>query len=166
MRSVKTISVILLITAAIVACKKSSDKPATSSSSPFFMKARVDSASFSTVYCATYFSQNSDTFFIQGYNLADTLTQVHSYPQIMLCLYHYGITPGTFLIGGNSGNTAFYITGPTTSVQALYGSITMLTIPYAIASDTPVTGTFHFTCTDSTFVSGGTYTASLWYGLL
>ena len=156
----RLLSIILFSALIISGCNKTSKTP----SDPYFMSGEIGNSAVKFKFCESYFDK--DTFIINGFNYTDVSTYTKGYPQIMLCLHNYQITTGTFAIDSVSGNVAWVVTGPNTTMLAVHGTITITAVPKDLDYNPPLAGYFNFTCADSTVISNGHFITDAWYGLL
>jgi hypothetical protein len=138
----------VLAIAAISGCSKSS-----SSGSSTSMKTSLNGVAFSGSDCID--SVTDSTLFIYGTNFTTSIT----YPFIEIIITKYTGT-GTYTLGtwgsfgGGPSTMAVIDSSASNAVASLYGTVT-------ITSVSPnLTGTFSFTCTDSTKVTGGSFTGN------
>ena len=148
MKKILTIAVIAMIGLLTFAgCSKSS------SGSSNTMKATIGSTAFSSNNCI--FSINAGLLGIYGYTASGATV---SYPNISIGINNYtsGST-GTYTISDTSTNIVAGVDSSATSaIVAQTGSIVITS-----SSSSSISGTFNFTCTDGTKVTGGTFTAKL-----
>lgn len=146
MKKIFTIAAIALMGLALFSgCSKSDSTPS------YSMKASLGGTSFNSSNCiaATY----PGTSFIEIYGMGGTLT-APTFPYVALFLYNYAKTTGTFTIDSTlSTNYAEIVTSATTFKLAKSGTITITSVSPNIV------GTFSFTATDGTAVTGGSFTA-------
>ena len=146
MKKIFSIAAIALMGLALFSgCSKSS-----SSSPSYTMNASIGGSSFSSSNClaASYSGMFTEIYGFAGNSVTPT------YPYIGLFLLNYAKTTGTFSLDSTmTANFAQIVTSATTNKVAKSGSIT-------ITSTSPnIVGTFSFTTTDGTAVTGGTFTA-------
>jgi len=134
-------SIAMIAMSVFSGCSKSS------SGSSYFMKETIAGKSYSSTYCAAGSSSGYVT-------IAGSSGTSLTYPYVTLTLANYNKTTGTFTLDTTlTGSFAEYNKDASTVVLAKSGSVT-------ITSASPnIVGTFSFTCTDGTVVSGGSFTA-------
>jgi len=143
MKKLFSIAAIVMIGAlAFTSCKKSDN-----SSSNGSLKATAGSTSVNSNYCIATYSDSILSVF--GANVSSS----NPFPYVSLSLLSWNGTAGTYAIDGFAVG-ADYIPGLTTTVPAVYGTITISTV-----ASTQISGTFSFTCSDSTKVTNGSFTA-------
>jgi len=144
MKKLLTLSAIALMGMALISsCSKSS-----SSSPSYSMDATIAGKSFSGTNC---------TATISGASLAvdgGVFTSSPVYPYLTLGIFNYTGT-GTYAIGGTSVNLGGVDSSASVVLVSQYGTVTITSVSPNIV------GTFSFTCSDSTKVSGGTFTAKI-----
>jgi len=146
----KLVSIAIFATciSALISCSKKSSSPAVVTpvtTSPYFMKATINGSSFNAYTIET--DTASGLRVTLGYE-----SQTSAFPYINLSITATAI--GTYSIDGFDALAQIDSSASSGAVNASYGSITISAI-----NDTAVTGTFYFTCTDSTRVTNGTFYA-------
>jgi hypothetical protein len=142
MKKLLTIANTLMLGAALLGgCTKSS-----TSGTNYTMSATVAGAAFSG---GTLCTLSGTTLSVWGSKTFTASTP--SYPYINFIVSNY-TGNGTYTIAPLGTNVASYIASMTSASQVSYGTIT-------ITATSPITGTFNFTCTDSTKITGGNFTA-------
>ena len=134
--------VIGLLGVAAVGCKKANDAPP-----GYFMSANIGASSFDVGTCAVSIGNSSFAM------LATSGTSHGSnlYPEIGINVYSGYTGPGRYALDSNS----YYAKADSNSVSFMgvaYGTVT-------ITGSDPFTGTFSFTCKDSTKVTNGSFIA-------
>lgn len=125
-------------------------KPATNPS--VYMKATINGQTFFGSNCVSTVANNY--LFINGGNLTDTIGP-SQFPQINLILNTSGSTlTGTYVIDGVNNkaklDSAIYV-----EYSSYSGTVTI-----SSAKASYISGSFQFTCSDSTKVTNGAFTAS------
>ncbi len=145
MKKIFTIAAIALMGLALFSgCSKSDSTPS------YTMKESIGGTSFSSSNClsASYSGIFTEIYGFEGNSVTPT------YPYIGLFLINYAKTTGTFTIDSTmTSNFAQIVTSATTNKLAKTGTITITSVSPNIV------GTFSFTVTDGTAVTGGTFTA-------
>jgi hypothetical protein len=113
------------------------------------MTAKINDSSFFGANC--YYLISGDITSIYGYSGASSTTTY--YPEFILEFSSPIKAGNTYSIDGIAVK-AFLDSDVNTTDPALSGSVGISSV-----SATQISGTFSFTCTDSTVVSGGTFTA-------
>jgi hypothetical protein len=132
------ILIVIAITCAGTGCKKSSSAPASTN----FMKAKINGQDFNGKSVGSSISGTRLT-------LTGSMSASLGYPQIVLSA---GVYNGTGMYDlGLTANYGSLDSSFTTSSQIFYGNFTVT------ATDPNITGTFSFTCFDSTKVTEGTF---------
>jgi hypothetical protein len=142
-KNLTILAIAILGLVAFAGCKKSS------SSSNGTMSATIGGKSFTGNDC--FFSTVSGLV-IDGFNGSGT-TLVYPYFTLAVTGYTAGST-GTYTIDGFTNIAGIDSSGTNVAVAA-YGTITVTS-----ATSSSLKGTFSFTCTDSTKVTLGSFTAS------
>jgi Family of unknown function (DUF6252) len=125
--------------AAFTGCKKSS-------SSSYTMSATINGHSFSTSG-STYVTAAKSTTSISGTDSKDA---------VAIALGLNSLSTGTYTLG--SGASAITIdSGITAASSAVYGTVIITS-----SNSSTVSGTFNFTCYDSTKVTNGSFTAKVY----
>ena len=145
MKKLLTVLAIAAIgSASLFSCKKSD-----STSTTYSMKATINGVAFNGSSC--YGSTSSGALGLSGGT--GTSSASMTFPFITFTISSYtGV--GTYTLGttGTTVNVATLDSTAVTAPVALYGSL-------VVTGTNPLTGTFSFTCADSTKVTGGTFTA-------
>ena len=140
------IAVVVLSTGIFVSCSKSKS----SSSANGSLKATAGGVSVSSNYCFT--AESDSTLAIDGFNLNSTASV---FPYITVQIDQWNGAAGTFAFDSTSNNgIGYYFASASVTKTANHGSVTITSV-----SATDVNGTFTFTCTDGTVISGGTFDA-------
>ena len=148
-KNITLLAIAILGMVAFFSCKKSDNNNANNINVNGSMTATIGTTAFKAPYCdATVY----DTLFTVTGSTSDTGI---TYPYIILSVTDYkGI--GTYTIPGGSdrnGNVATVYYTDSTGAQSVYGTVSITAI-------TPnIVGTFSFTCSDSTKVTNGTFSA-------
>jgi len=143
MKKILTFAAIAAISfSAFTGCKKSS------SSSSYFVKATVNGTPLSLNY--GYGIVNSGIVDIFGFNGSGTSV---TFPEITLVSTNSAA--GTYTIDGMTVMAAID-SSATSAIGAAYGTLTITTSTASV-----MTGTFSFTCTDSTKVTNGSFTVKV-----
>jgi hypothetical protein len=129
--------------AAFVGCKKSSSTPG------YSMKATVGTTAYSVSNCFGVKLDSSLT--IEG--IAGGTTT--SFPYLAVTLSTWSGNTGTFALD-SFVNFGEYILSDTSAKESKSGTLTITSV-----SSTTIAGTFSFTCSDGTVVSGGSFNAKV-----
>ena len=148
MKKILSIMAIAMIGLFVFAgCSKKSSSPS------YTMKATVGSTAFSANNCIG--NINSTLLSVYGYNASGTTA---TFPNITIQMSNYTAI-GTFTIDTtaifSSLTFQYYPTSALTDVKSSKtGTLTLTSV-----TSTAIAGTFSFTCTDGTTVTGGTFSA-------
>ena len=146
MKKLLTLSAIALMGMAVISgCSKSS-----SSSPSYTMTATIAGKSFNGTNCIA--SVAGGQLVVDG---GAFTTATATYPYIALSVANYTGTV-TYSFCGTTLNVAGIDSSASSLPVSQYGTITV-----TAASSTVISGTFSFTCSDSTKVTGGTFSAKV-----
>ena len=145
MKKLFSIAAIVMIGAlAFTSCKKSDN-----SSSNGTLTATAGTTSINSSYCAA--SLLGTNLGIGSVNLSSGTL---AYPYITLQIGNF-TTAGTYTMDGVTTGAGYIVGSNASDIKtAAYGTIVVTSV-----SSTQVSGTFSFTCTDSTKVTNGSFTA-------
>ena len=132
----------ILSIVAATGCKKTNDAPP-----GYFMSAKIDTATFDVGVCTAAIGNSSFAMLASnGSAYGSSL-----YPQIAINVYSGYTGPGKYVLDSNS----YY-------AKAVRSSVSFAPVAYGTVNITvakPLTGTFSFTCRDSTKVTNGSFSA-------
>jgi hypothetical protein len=147
MKRILTIALIAIAgVSAFCSCSKKSSSPS------YTMTASLGSSAYNAPNCIAV--PTGTTMVIEGIGGTGT---VATFPYVQLIIANWATKTGTYSFDSTlAGSYAQYLLNSTTIKISKSGSVVVTS-----ASATTISGTFSFTCTDGTTVTGGTFTATV-----